>query len=147
TVRGCRVRSALYLLSLAYLFYGYLPGVVLPLTNGWEAPPLLPLADWRVLAAVGTPPALLGAWATLAFTDAGLGTPLPLDPPLHLVTTGPYAFARNPMQISGLMAAVLLCLYHPTIYMLCYGIDMALASLVLFHLYERGELERRYGSA
>lgn len=146
-VWACRLRSALYLSSLAYLFYGYLPAVTLSLTNGWGARPLLPPADGRVLAAAAALPALLGAWATFAFTDTGLGTPLPLDPPLRLVTTGPYAFVRNPMQIAGLLLALLLCLYHPTLYMLCYAIDMTLVSLVLFHLYERTELERRHGSA
>jgi protein-S-isoprenylcysteine O-methyltransferase Ste14 len=145
-VWGCRVRSALYLASLAYLFYGYLPAVVLSLTDGWNVRPLLPLTGWRGLAMAAALPVMLGAWATVAFTDTGLGTPLPLDPPIQLVTTGPYAFVRNPMQLAGLMLALILCLYHPTLYMLCYGIDMSLVSLVLFHLYESGELARRYGS-
>jgi hypothetical protein len=144
---SCRLRSVLYVSSLGYLFYGYLPAVVLSLTDGWGARPLPPLGDWRVLAAAALPPVLVGAWATLMFTDVGLGTPLPLAPPLRLVTTGPYAFIRNPMQIAGLMLAVLLLLCHPTMYMLFYGIDMALVSAALFHIYEREQLERAFGPA
>jgi protein-S-isoprenylcysteine O-methyltransferase Ste14 len=146
-VWNCRVRSVVYVSSLAYLLYGYLPAVVLSLTGGWRARPLLPAGDWRVLAAAAVPPLLLGGWATLAFTDAGLGTPLPLDPPLRLVTTGPYAFVRNPMQIAGLMMAAILLIYHPTMYMLFYVIDMALVSAVLFHIYERGQLEDAFGAS
>jgi hypothetical protein len=137
TVWSCRMRSLLYVGSLAGLFYGYLPGVVLSLTDGWDARPLFWLDDWRVLSVALAPPLLLGSWATVVFTDVGQGTPLPLDPPRRLVTTGPYAFVRNPMQIAGLMLATLLVLYHPTRFMLLYAMDMGLVSAVLFHLHER----------
>jgi protein-S-isoprenylcysteine O-methyltransferase Ste14 len=43
------------------------------------------------------------------------------------------------------MLALLLVLDHPTVFMLGYVIDMALVSLVLFHLYESGEMGRRFG--
>jgi len=33
----------------------------------------------------------------------GRGTPLPLDPPQRLVTTGPYAYVRNPQAIAMLL--------------------------------------------
>jgi protein-S-isoprenylcysteine O-methyltransferase Ste14 len=141
----CRVRSLLYLGSLAALFYGYLPAVVLSLTGGWETPPLLGMGDHRVLALALALPIGLGAWATLAFTDVGGGTPLPPDPPRRLVTTGPYAYVRNPMQIAGLGLSVLLMLYHPTPFMLLYIVDMALVAVVLFAPYERAQLSAAFG--
>lgn len=144
---SCRVRSVLYVGSLAYVFYAYLPGVVLNLTDGWAVSPLWHLNDWRVLAVAMLPPLLIGTWATLSFTDAGSGTPLPFDPPHRLVTTGPYAFVRNPMQIAGMMLAVLLVLYYPTPFMLLYVVDMGLTLSVLINLYEHGEMEQAFGDA
>ncbi|WP_338144194.1 isoprenylcysteine carboxylmethyltransferase family protein [Nocardioides turkmenicus] len=38
----------------------------------------------------------------------GRGTPLPYDPPDRLVTSGPYAYVRNPMQISMVLVFVAL---------------------------------------
>lgn len=48
----------------------------------------------------------LWAWATWELVARGEGTPLPLDPPRHLVTDGPYARLRNPMH-AGLIAVLL----------------------------------------
>jgi protein-S-isoprenylcysteine O-methyltransferase Ste14 len=141
---SCRVRSFLYVSSLAYVFYGYLPSVVLSLTSGWGASPLLGLEDPRVLGLALLPPLFLGTWATLIFTDQGAGTPLPLDPPLRLVTSGPYAFVRNPMQIAGMMLAVLLVLYYPTKFMLFYVADMALTSVVLINLFEHSQMQQMF---
>ncbi|MEJ2222902.1 MAG: isoprenylcysteine carboxylmethyltransferase family protein [Desulfobacterales bacterium] len=44
---------------------------------------------------------LLG-WSILNFFKSK-GTPVPFNPPPHLVTTGPYAYVRNPM-LSGVFA-------------------------------------------
>ena len=46
-------------------------------------------------------PALLGLAAVQEFAVRGSGTPVPFDPPKRLVTTGPYAYVRNPMQLSA----------------------------------------------
>jgi protein-S-isoprenylcysteine O-methyltransferase Ste14 len=59
-------------------------------------------------------------WSVLNFLRAK-GTPVPLNPPPQLVTTGPYAYVRNPM-LSGVFA-------------LLFGIGVLLGSgslLVLF---------------
>ncbi len=143
---SARVRSILYVGSLAYFFYSYGPSVVLSLTDGWTVPPLLGLGDRRVLVAALIGPLALGTWAVWEFTGQGFGTPVPLDPPRRLVTTGPYVYVRNPQQLSGLLLAVVLLLYHPTPFMLAYVIDMALILSTLIHLFEDAELARRYGA-
>lgn len=43
----------------------------------------------------------LGLAGVVEFVRAGRGTPIPLDPPRKLVTSGPYAYVANPMQLSG----------------------------------------------
>ncbi|MGW1372987.1 methyltransferase family protein [Streptomyces sp. NPDC002446] len=53
-------------------------------------------------------PLLLGAVAVREFAQRGGGTPLPYDPPRRLVTSGPYAYVRNPMQLSIVLCHALL---------------------------------------
>ena len=38
-----------------------------------------------------------------AFVALGKGTPAPIDPPVLLVTAGPYRVIRNPMYVSGII--------------------------------------------
>lgn len=48
--------------------------------------------------------------AALDLYRIGRGTPFPWDPPKHLVTTGPYAYTANPMQMGVAAAYVVLSL-------------------------------------
>lgn len=50
--------------------------------------------------------ALVGLRAVRDFEQHG-GTPFPWDPPSRLVTTGPYGFVANPMQISAVLLLVI----------------------------------------
>ncbi len=141
---ACRIRSVLYVGTLAYVFYGYLPRLVLSLTHQENIRPLLDMRNPLLFCALAALPIALGTWATLAFTDIGFGTPLPLDPPRRLITTGPYAYVRNPMQIAGMLLALLLPLQYPSPYIWFYLLDMGLVSIVLFKIFEQGELEDRF---
>lgn len=63
---------------------------------------------------------ILIGWSVLVFLKAK-GTPVPLNPPPQLVTTGPYAYVRNPM-LTGLFA-------------LLFGIGVLLGSLSLLVIF------------
>lgn len=72
-------------------------------------PPSEP-ADWA-LVAVGLLLLFIGVAATAEFARVGNGTPIPFDPPKRVVTSGPYAFMANPMQIISAFFMAVLALY------------------------------------
>jgi protein-S-isoprenylcysteine O-methyltransferase Ste14 len=94
-------RSTLQLLGFAGLLYFVLPTLIFTITGeGWSA--LLGRPRWHfVLASVVLAP--VGAMAVQSVREFARhgGTPVPLDPPTTLVTSGPYAYVANPMQLSG----------------------------------------------
>lgn len=63
----------------------------------------VPLAAALQLACLA---ALPGVAAVQEFAARGGGTPLPYDPPRRLVTSGPYAYVANPMQLSAFLVLV-----------------------------------------
>ncbi len=57
--------------------------------------------DW-IAAVAFTLASGLGIASGMALAVHGQGTPLPFDAPARLVASGPYAYIRNPMIVSGL---------------------------------------------
>jgi protein-S-isoprenylcysteine O-methyltransferase Ste14 len=91
------------LLQLAACSIGLLwlvPSVAFEFGDGaWPDPTsvwLFPLAQLGFLVAGP------GLAAVREFAARGDGTPFPWDPPRRLVTTGPYAYVANPMQLSAI---------------------------------------------
>lgn len=64
----------------------------------WLHLPAFPVGPWNLVLSV--PLLLLGlaleVWSNAKFFKAK-GTPVPLNPPPKVVTSGPYAYVRNPM--------------------------------------------------
>lgn len=88
----------------------------------WLALPRPIPEGWRLGAAI---PFLVGGllmigWCNLHFARAK-GTPVPLNPPVRLIDTGPYAVTRNPM-LTGLFAVM-------------FGVGVAMDSLSLMVLF------------
>lgn len=94
------------------------------------------------LAAVACLPGLA---AMRELADVGRGTPLPYDPPAQLVTSGPYAYVRNPMQltVAATFAVLAVVLGEPA---LLVGVLVAVAySVGIADWHEGNELRRAFG--
>ena len=118
-------------------------GLGLDAVFGW--PSLPDAARW-----VGAVPLVLGAagigWSFLLFVRVGQGTPNPLVPPRTLVTTGPFAWTRNPIILSHALAtlgvAFLVASPAAVVIVLLLGVPV---QFIVRH--EERSLEARYGDA
>lgn len=107
--RHLYARVALQLVVFAGATLWLLPTVAFEYGDGAWAN-LTDLPSWALLA-VAQGAFLLSVPALLAvyeFAVRGNGTPYPWDPPGRLVTTGPYAYVGNPMQLSAVALLALL---------------------------------------
>jgi protein-S-isoprenylcysteine O-methyltransferase Ste14 len=106
--RHLAARVVLQVAVFATILLWLVPTAAFDLGDGsWAALAAIPLPGLFVLAQVGLLLALPALLAVREFAVRGGGTPYPWDPPERLVTTGPYAYLANPMQVS---AAALLAL-------------------------------------
>lgn len=145
TDRHLPLRVALHLVQFAGLIGLLLPHTVLLHTDGSWAPLLaLDRPGASVAVQLFALLALPGLSAVLEFAQRGGGTPVPFDGPVRHVTSGPYAYLRNPMQAStaALFLALGAALGSPWV----AGIG---AMAVVFgagfaHWHEQGELSRRW---
>lgn len=91
--------------------------------------------------------AALWTWATVVLVARGRGTPLFVDPPVRLVTEGPYARIRSPMHV-GLVIFLLgwALLFRSPLFL-----GWAVVATILVREYNRRleepALERRFGDA
>lgn len=137
-------RTALYMAAFGSSTLLYLPALLLALVEipTWPpragAPGLVTAGGLAVLAVS------LGGWAVQSFAEAG-GTPLPFDPPRRLVITGPYAYLRNPMQVSGVLCALALWAAYGSWLLAVYAVDLILISELIFARHEEPQLLARFG--
>ena len=91
--------------------------------------------------------AVPGLAAVAEFCERGGGTPLPYDPPVRLVTTGPYAYVANPMQLSMTLLLTALGLALGSLWLAAGGIVSAAYSAGLAAWHEGRTLDERFGPA
>ena len=110
--------------------------------------PATPFLAGRVLAVfLFASASALGLWSALTIAMEGEGTPLPLDSPRRLVSTGPYAWVRNPMAIAGLAQGIAVALWHGSPVVAAYVIAGGLLWHVFVRPLEEADLARTFGEA
>jgi protein-S-isoprenylcysteine O-methyltransferase Ste14 len=102
-------RAAAQAVITGILMFVMLPAVILEHTGHslWE---VMQWPPWQLSLVFNTLliPVVLGLAGSQEFAERGRGTPIPFDPPKHLVVTGPYAYVANPMQISVVTSLLIL---------------------------------------
>jgi protein-S-isoprenylcysteine O-methyltransferase Ste14 len=108
---------------------------------------LLHRSDWKVLVfypAMGLSMAL-GYWALREFAVKGHGTPIPFDPPQKLVTTGPYAYVANPLQISTVLMFFCLAFVYESSFLISGVIVMFIFTETFVQWHHTIDIEGRLG--
>lgn len=129
--------------SLFIALYVGLPWMGLTLDSILRSPALPDFLRW-----IGIVPLVLGAggvtWCFALFVRVGRGTPNPTRPPERLVTTGPFAWTRNPIVLShacaSLGVALLVGSLSATVLVLLLGIPVQFIARI-----EERSLEARFG--
>src|SRR5579863_10019164 len=133
------------------IFVIVIPGTVVGLIPWWishwrMSAPLLGFGGFRgagILCILCGLPVLLDSFARFALQ--GLGTPAPVLPTEHLVTTGLYRYVRNPMYF-----AVSLLIFGQGLLLgsrdvLVYGLFVCVAFNIFVWLYEEPTLSKTFG--
>lgn len=136
-------------LAYATIFVGFL-GIFLP-ARVLDATGFVPPAEIRLPQIAGMllggAGALLATWCLLAFVVCGGGTPMPLDPPAHLVVRGPYRFVRNPMYIGASVALSGAAIYFMSIWLAAYAVAFVASMHAFVVLHEERALSDKFGQS
>ena len=148
TARGDRlpVRAALQVVAFTGLLLFVIPSIAVDGSgSGWINP--LSRTTWELglMVQLLAVPAVLGLTAVQEFVTRGAGTPVPFDPPRRMVTSGVYAYIRNPMQLAAVLLLALLGLALRNIWVAAAGVVAHLYSTGLAGWDENEDLIRRFG--
>src|SRR5262249_53856342 len=150
TIRDERLaaRTALQMVTFGGLVVFLIPAIAIAGSGtSWVNPFDRPRWQLSLIAQVLALPAIVGITAVQEVVTRGLGTPLPVDPPRRLVTTGIYAYVRNPMQLSGVLLLLVLGLAVENIWIAAAGLMAHVYAAGLAGWDEEDDLSVRFGGA
>lgn len=133
-------------LAFSGLMLWVIPGIVLEQTGDtwktvlerpwWAQVLLLSLAAFLAVPALS---------AVQEFHCRGQGTPVPLDPPRRLVTSGPYAYLANPMEWSMTLLFMLWGFWTGSVWVGMAAVTVLTASAGMAGWNEARDLRERFG--
>ncbi|MEE6259276.1 methyltransferase [Plantactinospora sonchi] len=115
--------------------------------GSWARLTALPADRLFLLAQVGLLVAVPALAAVREFAVCGGGTPYPWDPPRRLVTTGPYAYLANPMQVSAVGLLLLIAASTGSGWLAVAALAAVAFGVAVAGPHERRYLDQRYGPA
>ena len=137
------IRSLIYLSLFICLFFIYIPEQINILINYFDITmTTYHFNDFAYIILFIS--VAIGGWATYEFARKGEGTPIPLDEPQFLVTSGPYLFISNPMQVSGILLTISILLFDFNWINLIYLVDVILVVWLIFERFESIHLHQTY---
>lgn len=141
-------RAVLQVVTFAGVVLFVLPVTVLEATGGSLAGLIArPVWQLSLIVQLLALPAAIGVSAVQEFATRGGGTPVPFDPPSRLVTTGVYAYIRNPMQTSAVLLLLLAGLSLRSFWIAAAGLIAHIYSVGFAGWDEEEDLRRRFGDA
>jgi protein-S-isoprenylcysteine O-methyltransferase Ste14 len=81
------------------------------------------------------------------FSRRGRGTPMPMDAPSQLVSSGPFGVVRNPIMAAELAVIWAEVIYFASLGIFVYAATISLAAHLLVIYVEEPELRQRFGAA
>jgi protein-S-isoprenylcysteine O-methyltransferase Ste14 len=139
-------RVALQVVAFCGLLVGVIPSIALQQSGGdWHV--LLDRPVWQLSLVVQAlaVPAIVGLAAVQEFAQVGGGTPLPFDPPRRLVSSGPYAYIANPMQLAACVVLIGLGILLSSAWLIGAAVLDILYGLGLAGWHERNHMQARFG--
>lgn len=142
-----RERASLQVICAGGILFWSVPSMAFEPNGGWDR--VLGLPGWRLSLALQLVflAAVIGVRAVMEFVQRGEGTPLPYDPPRRVVSSGPYSYVRNPMQLSMVLVFLVagVTLWDP--WLLVAAAVAAVYGAGLAEWHENLELGERFGES
>jgi protein-S-isoprenylcysteine O-methyltransferase Ste14 len=140
-------RATLQVIVFCGLLLFLLPACVIVASGStWLSPFTRPNWQLSLILQILAIPAIAGLSAVQEFASRGGGTPVPFDPPRRLVTTGLYAYVRNPMQLSAVVLLLLLAVVLQNFWIATAGVMAHIYSAGLAGWDEDEDLRQRFGA-
>jgi len=139
TIRNVAVNSLYYAGTLAAL-----PAAALWLQARWAGLPGSPWPVRGVGVVLGLSGVLLQVGSIALLQTRGSGTPSPVAPPVRLVTEGPYAWLRNPINLGEVLLFLALAAWFAAWILFVYSILAWLVFHVFIVVWEEPRHERLY---
>ncbi|MFJ6196547.1 methyltransferase [Micromonospora sp. NPDC092111] len=139
-------RTLLQVGVFAALLLWFVPTLAFEVGDGsWTGVTTLTGAGLLILAQVALPVAALTLGAVREFVVRGGGTPYPWDPPGRLVSTGPYAYLANPMQVGAVILVMLAAAVTRSGTLVLAAVVVVAFGAAVARPHEEHDLAGRYG--
>ncbi|MFJ5616099.1 methyltransferase [Micromonospora sp. NPDC093243] len=144
--RHLRTRTLLQLGLFTALLLWFVPTLAFELgDDSWAALTGLSATRLVLLAQVALLVAVPALAAVREFSARGGGTPYPWDPPGRLVTTGPYSYLANPMQVGAVALTLLTAAVTRSLALAAAAVVIVAFGAAVARPHEEYDLDRRYG--